>query len=167
MQSNKPLKICLISLCLLCYFSTVGLPQIDGATFCMKKIPLTRGLFALVDDEDFEYLNQWIWCLKGDRKRNTLYCHRAIRLENGKWSTLVMHREIMKPEKDKVVDHIDHDGLNNQRNNLRIVTKAQNRHNSLPNRNSSSKYLGVHWNARQNKWCASIKEKSLGYFKSE
>jgi hypothetical protein len=107
----------------------------------MKLIKLTRGKFAKVDDADYEWLNQWKWCTK--KSWNTFYARRQT-IINGKKKTIIMHRLIMNTPSDLQVDHIDHDGLNNQRNNLRNCTNQQN---SL-NRNSyksSPKYLGVRY----------------------
>ena len=78
----------------------------------MKLIKLTQDKFAKVDDEDFEYLNQFKWYAK--KSRNTYYVTRGA--FNGKnMSSIYMHREVMKTPKGTLVDHIDHDGLNCQK----------------------------------------------------
>jgi len=103
----------------------------------MKEIQLTRGMVALVDDEDYEYLNKWHWYVyKG---YSTFYALSKI-----KHKDLKMHRIIMNCPKDMQVDHKDGNGLNNQKGNLRICTNAQNQ----ANRKSygKSKYLGVSYN---------------------
>ena len=104
----------------------------------MKEIKLTQEKIALVDDEDFEYLNQFKWCIL--KLKNTYY---AIRAEGPKHKRkfIFMHRQIMNTPKGLEVDHIDHNGLNNQKYNLRNCTIKQNR----TNRTSwgSSQYLGV------------------------
>jgi hypothetical protein len=68
-------------------------------------------------------------------------------------------------------DHIDHDGLNNQRSNLRPATTAQNNHNQRPQRNTSSRFKGVTWHKRIGKWQAAIKvadkNRHLGVFPDE
>jgi len=89
----------------------------------MRKIKLTQGKYALVDDEDFEYLNQWNW-YAGENRSGFF----AARGEfNGKnMNKILMHRVIMNCEKGKVVDHIDHNTLNNQKSNLRNCTTAEN-----------------------------------------
>lgn len=133
----------------------------------MKLIKLTLGKFAQVDDEDYDYLNQWRWYAK--KSWNTFYARRQTIID-GKRVTIIMHRLIMNTPSDLQVDHIDHNGLNNQRNNLRNCTNQQN---SL-NRNlykESSKYLGV-------RYCDSGKNQGLftahmrpylhlGFFKTE
>jgi hypothetical protein len=96
----------------------------------MRQIPLTQGKFATVDDEDFEYLNQWSWCVK--KSKNGDYY--AIRTEYGDFGqrTVSMHRVILGlgfncPEIK--VDHADLDTLNNQKENLRKCSNAQNLRN--------------------------------------
>ena len=127
----------------------------------MKKIPLTQGRFALVDDEDYDFLMQWKWHFN---------CGYAIRTESidGKPKKYRMHREIMRPGKGVQVDHIDHDGLNNKRKNLRNATHTQNRRNTPTYKNSTSGYKGVSWYAKLQKWAAQInikgKRKRIGYF---
>ncbi len=88
----------------------------------MKKIKLTKSKFALVDDEDFDYLNQWKWHYTG-----TGYAGRKI-YPNGRYDQkmLYLHRVIMQTPVGLDVDHIDHDRLNNQKSNLRNCTRTDN-----------------------------------------
>jgi hypothetical protein len=104
----------------------------------MKLIPLTRGLFTQVDDEDFEELNKYKW--QAHKDVSSYYAVRDITI-NGKSKTIYMHRIIMNVSDGLVVDHIDHDGLNNQKSNMRNCTRQQNRMNLLPH--GKSHYLGV------------------------
>jgi len=136
----------------------------------MKLIPLTQGYSAMVDDADFEWLMQWKWCARIDRKK--VYASRNAKDENMKWRTLPMHRFIMGVTDPKIeVDHKFGNGLDNQRKNLRICTKAQNQMNSGGWSKSVSKYKGVCWSRIGNKWVASIrfkgKSEHLGLFDSE
>ena len=79
-----------------------------------------------------------------------------------------MHREIMKPSKVEVIDHINHNKLDNTKENLRCCTKQQNEMNKVKRSNTSSKFKGV---TKINKWMASItfnnKTINLGYFNTE
>jgi hypothetical protein len=102
----------------------------------MKEIALTRGLFAMVDDEDYEYLNQFNWYAL--KKKYTYY---AVRWNNVRPRLLLMHRVIMKINDSRQVDHRNHSGLDNQKHNLRVCTNAQNQMNKRPT--GKSKYLGV------------------------
>ena len=91
----------------------------------MKKIPLSQGYFALVDDEDFEALNYFKWSVAncGNKRRSPkLYA----RLRRGR-KQIYMHRELFSSiPPGMVVDHIDGDGLNNQKENLRLLTHSDN-----------------------------------------
>ncbi len=105
----------------------------------MKKIFLYKGrglnrvqsdVFAMVDDEDFEYLNQWKWgCTT--KQGNTYYACRSVRTDR-KLITYFMHRIIMGLQKSdkRVIDHKDRNGLNCQRVNMRICTQSQNNMNN-------------------------------------
>lgn len=105
----------------------------------MKEIKLTQGYVALVDDEDFEYLNQWKWQVL--KKKNTQYAARTMYIKNGH-KDILMHRLIMELSDKRQIDHIDHNGLNNQKNNLRICTNGQNQMNKNPC--GVSRFLGVY-----------------------
>lgn len=93
-----------------------------------REIPLTRGLVAIVDDEDFDWLSQWKWrALRASCKEEKWYAYRTSWIVGaGAGPGVYMHREIAQPDRGLVVDHIDYDGLNNQRSNLRITTTALN-----------------------------------------
>jgi len=109
----------------------------------MKLIPLTRGLFTKVDDEDYEWLNQWKWNACANKK--TFYAVRTIRLESGKRVRVAMHRLILGITDPNIHgDHKDINTLNNQRSNLRPCTNKENRRNRKSLDKSTSKYLGVH-----------------------
>jgi hypothetical protein len=111
--------------------------NINGLT--MKEIILSQGKVALVDDEDYEYLNQWKWCAV--KSRYTFYASRGI-MRDGKWTSERMHRVILNPRERELIDHRDHDGLNNQKSNLRICTNGQNQMNKRPA--SATGYKGVY-----------------------
>lgn len=128
----------------------------------MKKITLTQGKFALVDDEDFDKVSKYKWSLSGNKRKYAGSYYKS------KWIT--MHRIIMNPTKDQHIDHIDGDVLNNQRYNLRLCTNQQNTFNSK-SRPGTSKFKGVSWTTREQKWRAVImldnKQTHIGYFDSE
>jgi len=133
----------------------------------MKQIPLTQGLFALVDDKDFEWLSQWKWFTY--KHRNTFYAKRMSKTADGKRTTTLMHVEIIGRRKGLITDHITGVGLDNRRENLRHVTQRQNLQNL--HIETSSKYPGVYWHKQKSKWHAVIrvngKRKHLGYFTGE
>jgi HNH endonuclease len=114
----------------------------------VRYIPLTRGKYAIVDAEDFEELSKHKWTLI--RRGNSDY---AGRREKGKH--ISMHREIMNTPDDMVVDHINGNGLNNRKANMRNCTKAQNSYNSRP-RGGHSGYVGVTYRKSKGKYEAVI-----------
>lgn len=126
-----------------------------------KQILLTKGYSATVDDEDFEWLNQWKWFAMSLRNGNLLYAGRAVRGEDGKQHTLLMHRFIMNPPAGAEIDHINGNGLDNRRANLRLATTAENLRNRGVFRNSKSGYKGVVYNPANGKWKVTI---NLGTF---
>jgi hypothetical protein len=106
----------------------------------VKEIKLTKGKVALVDDEDYDYLMQWSWCaIKG---KHTYYAERGAYVE-GKHRCFLMHREIMKTPKGEQVDHIDGNGLNCQKYNMRNCSNTQNCWNNKIRR-SMWGYKGVY-----------------------
>jgi hypothetical protein len=119
---------------------------------------------AIVDAEDYDRLKKYKWCA----------------VEEGNWYAktfrrdgmpLWMHRLVIDAPKGLYVDHIDHNGLNNCKSNLRLCTNAQNQQNRRPNRGGSSRYKGVHKLKSYKKFRARIvhnkKAIHLGYFKDE
>lgn len=149
----------------------------------MKQIPLTQGKFALVDDEDYEFLMQWKWLVHNElhkkyrgTKIDKFYGARAQWDKITKsYKTIRMHRLIMDCPKGMQVDHIDGNGLNNTRNNLRICTAAQNGMNRrkfvVPTNRSKFKGTTFDKGRRRNPWKARIKVNGkdlyLGCFASE
>ena len=101
-----------------------------------KEIELKSGEIILVDNEDYERLSEHKWYkLKGARCTTTYAFNPAIGL---------MHRYIMKPPDSMQIDHIDGDGLNNQKSNLRIANQTQQNANQKKSKNKTSRYKGVH-----------------------
>lgn len=115
----------------------------------MKEIPLTQGKVALVDDGDYERLMKHKWCAYHHRK--TWY---AVRRTPITGKNIPMHRDIMNAPDGVMVDHINGDGLNNQRDNLRPCTNSQNLMNRGLNSRNTTGYKGVRTNGK--KWSAQI-----------
>jgi hypothetical protein len=135
--------------------------------YAFRRIPLTQGKFAIVDPDDYERLNQFKWLANGSRKN--LYAQRMI-TKDGKRVLLIMHREIIKVPDNMVVDHINHNGLDNRKANLRPATIAQNGWNRRL-QSHSCKFKGVTWNKREKKWRACLrhagKNMNIGTFDNE
>jgi len=120
----------------------------------MKKIPLSRNMDALVDDEDYEMLSKYKWyATKG---ANTYYAIRHNPRNKEKQTLTLMHRFILNVPDGMVTDHIDQDGLNNQKHNLRICTRTQNNRNMKLYNSNTSGYRGVYYDNRVNKWYSHI-----------
>lgn len=134
----------------------------------MKEILLQKGIVALVDDGDYEYLNQFKWH-SIRKKEYTRYVIRHL-WRNGKRTTTTMHQDILNPPFGMVSDHINGNGLDNQRGNLRVCMASNNCMNRKP-QNGSSSYKGVSLHTKGGKWAARIKTKgkiyNLGHFESE
>jgi len=108
-----------------------------------------------IDDEDFEILSTRKWNAHQDT--NTVYARRNTKI-NSKDKTFLMHRQILNISDPKIkVDHIDGNGLNNQRSNLRVCTNAENCRNRTINKNNKSGFKGVFWRKDISKWAAEIK----------
>lgn len=123
-----------------------------------KQIRLSQGKFALVDDADFDFLSQWKWTLTQFRKKYTGYAYTHMTSSFGTKTTVKMHRFLLGAPNGTIVDHINGDGLDNRRANLRITSQIinqQNRRGSQRN-NKSSGVLGVTWDKAYNKWKSQI-----------
>jgi len=122
----------------------------------MKKIKLTQGKYAIIDDKDFEFINRYQWHYDGR------YAARA-----GKHK-VYMHMEINKTLKGFDTDHINRNKLDNCRCNLRSVTRSQNFINIGLKTNNTSGYKGVSWYRRYKKWKVSLNINKkyiwIGYF---
>jgi len=120
-----------------------------------KEIELTQGKVALVDDEDYEELNKYKWHTKRDSKR--WYAVRTAREEKYK-APVYMHRQILELEYNdgKMADHINRDGLDNTRSNLRVVDFVESNRNRGGYKNNTSGHKGVSWFERNKKWDARI-----------
>jgi len=117
-------------------------------------IPLSRGLHAIVDAADYDDLSAFKW--HAQKHRNTFCAVRNRPTSGGKRGLIYMHRVVMGEPVGMMIDHINHDALDNRRDNLRICTATGNNRNTCSRQGSTSQYLGVHWNNRLGKWQAQI-----------
>jgi hypothetical protein len=140
----------------------------------MKTIHLTKGEVTIVDDEDFDWLSNFSWYLHTNT--NGRKYARCETYPNGVKTTWRMHRVILNAPKSIEVDHIDGNGLNNMKRNLRFCTKSLNHANTPKFRTykgelPSSKFKGVSWNKNVKRWtahiCVNNECKFLGYFTNE
>lgn len=131
-----------------------GTPQGD-----VRMIPLGRGYYTYVDAADYEWLSQWTW-----------HVQNGYAVRYGK-KVIFMHREIMQPPDDKLVDHRNHNKLDNTRINLRVCTHQENMQNTHKRSGTTSRFIGVSLRRDCNKWRAAIQWKRkplhIGYFAEE
>ncbi|UCC96328.1 MAG: HNH endonuclease [Phycisphaerales bacterium] len=137
-----------------------------------RRIPLSRGKHALVDLDDYERLSRYKWHTVGDR--GTFYAARNTGQRRGLKRVVVkMHREVLKVPAGMFVDHINHNGLDNRKANLRPATQAQNARNrrKVQRGNVHSIYKGLTWYRREERWAVRVmvnrKSKFIGYFDNE
>ena len=134
----------------------------------MKLIPLSRGLFAKVDDADFAELSRFKW--SAVKTKAGFY---AVRTERGfeaigrKRRCILMHRVLTQPQGRQVVDHQDRDTLNNQRSNLRVCSQSENMLNAPSHRDSVSRFKGVSLHKGTGKWAAQFRHRKLGLYPTE
>jgi hypothetical protein len=117
----------------------------------MKKIKLTQGKYALVDDEDFEWVNYFKWQVGIKYKGGYRYASTTHKKKG-----ILMHRFIMKAVKGIEIDHIDGNTFNNQRKNLRFCNRSDNMKNRIKQSNSTSPYKGVGFRKDTQKWFSRI-----------
>lgn len=135
----------------------------------IAKIPLNHDKYAIIDIDDLDLVITKNWTCYSNR--NKYYVHRnSLKKDNHESRRIEMHREIMSPDKDQIVDHINGNGLDNRRCNLRIVTSRQNSQNR--HHIKTSKYPGVSkHNNYKNPWQARIyyngKLRHIGLFPTE
>jgi len=132
----------------------------------MKKIELTQGKVAIVDDEDYEELSKYKWFFSSG------YARRGLARQNGRPAAILLHVAIMGKMVGLEIDHVNGDRLDNRRENLRHVTRSQNNQNQAPGREgASSQHKGVSWYKRDKLWTAQIKADGkkchLGRYESE
>lgn len=130
-----------------------------------RKIPLynIKTMFAIVDEEDYELVSRFKWCLM--RGSNSEY---AVTFINGK--TVGMHGMIMGRVDGLVLDHINHEGLDNRKSNLRHCTHQQNQFNKVLHKDNRSGYKGVSKRNNANRWaaqiCVNYKVRHIGLYKT-
>lgn len=134
------------------------------------EILLADGQKVMIDDEDYRIVCGYAW--HAVRDKNTYYARTTIRLDR-KPKALSMHRLIMGLNfgDKRQVDHVNGNGLDNTRKNLRVVTSRQNNMNRRVRRNTTSNYKGVSWDQRTKKWRVTItinqRSRDIGFFSDE
>lgn len=138
----------------------------------MKKINLTQNKIAIIDDNDFSRISRYKWYAYNSR--GVWYAGRTI-YKNNIGRILQMHKFIFYDDinhnLNTEIDHINRNGLDNRKINLRFVNHSVNCRNRRKLKNTSSRYIGVSFDKKQNKWRSYIKINGklihLGLFKNE
>lgn len=137
----------------------------------MKEIPVSRGMVALVDDEDFDLVGHLRWYASIVNKGSCFYAARHTSRKSEKHMVIYMHRIILNAPSGMDVDHINGNGLDNQKKNLRLCNHQQNMCNIRKRKGASSLYKGVHWAKIHQRWVAKIevnkKIRAVGVFRTE
>ena len=118
----------------------------------MKKIPLTQGFYATVDDEDFERINRYKWYAY--KSNNTIYARRNVRTGSKRQTAIQMHRDVMgcTAGDKKIVDHKNFNGLDNRKENLQVVSINVNIHRRNKQANNHTGYIGLSWKPKKKTW---------------
>lgn len=116
------------------------------------EVPLTQGKVALIDAADADDILQYKWCYTGR------YAARALPRNRKPKKHISMHQQLMKPPPGFEVDHINRNGLDNRRSNMRVVTHAQNAKNLSLRKNNTSGFHGISFRSDIGKWCAQIRD---------
>ncbi|OPY76757.1 MAG: AP2 domain protein [Syntrophorhabdus sp. PtaU1.Bin153] len=137
----------------------------------MIEIPLSRGKIALIDDEDYALISPYKWWASKDRSGKLWYATTTLKIQE-KWGHMKMHRLILGAPLSMDVDHCNHDGLDNRRQNLRICSRTENNRNQRPLRGGTSIFKGVHFSRDTGSWAAQISKGGgpathLGLFATE
>lgn len=125
-----------------------------------REIPLTQGYTAIVDDEDYERVIQFKWYAQTSKKKNVVYAARAISKKVARPGLNWLHRLVMDAPDGIQVDHIDGNGLNCTRSNMRFATHTQNVCNRGIFKNNKCGYKGVSKLKKGKKWVATIRVNS-------
>lgn len=126
-----------------------------------KLIKLTKGYFTVVDDDDYQELSKYKW------HYSTGYAYRRVTIEKGKSLVLSMHRQIMRAEPGKEVDHINGNPLDNRKANLRVCSKTENIRNNVNRKRAKSGFKGA-YPCGKSRWyskiCVDCRQIYLGTF---
>jgi hypothetical protein len=137
--------------------------------YAYRRIHLSEGKYANVDQKDFYELNELDWLVKEDF--DSIYAVRYLRCTGERSKLISMHRFICNPPGGLLIDHINCNGIDNRRDNLRPATHSQNRCNKPKKKNTTSRFRGVYFAKEKNKWVAQIKHNNkqiwLGRFDTE
>ncbi len=135
-----------------------------------KEIKLNKGYVAIVDDEDYKRVSMRKWYVSNPKTKGTTRYAMSFDYGKNRAKTILLHRFIMSPKKGMVIDHINRDGLDCRKTNMRECTMSQNLQNKRKQR-GTSKYKGVYLYKRTGRWIAQYrvngKKTDVGSFENE
>lgn len=133
----------------------------------MIEAPLSRGKVALIDDEDGERVMAYKWTVQAHvrRGKTIYYAHRNLARQGrkGAQKSILLHRFILNAPDDMQVDHVNSDGLDNRRANLRLATSSQNCCNRTRHPNNKTGFTGVYWHNRLKTFCVQVRYEGATY----
>jgi hypothetical protein len=132
------------------------------------RVPLSKGKFAIIDDDDFELISKYKWSATEPDHRRSIYARTNIKGDDGKYYTERMHRLVLGLNKGdgKIVDHINGDGLDNRKSNLRISSHSDNAANVSTHRGNKSGYKGVSFLNDRGYWRTEVRRNRLNVYRS-
>jgi hypothetical protein len=137
--------------------------------YSFRRIFLDEGNWTILDQQDYRRFARFKWCIGGDN--GNFYAIRGQRIGSDDLKIVRLHRLIMDAPDGILVDHINGNGLDNRRANLRLATHSQNQWNKRKMQNTTSRFVGVSFRENRRKWAAYIgvagKRIWLGNFDSE
>jgi len=137
--------------------------------YSYRRIYLGEGCFTILDPQDYYRLKDFKWWVHGNG--TNLYAARSALTSSFKSKIVFMHRQLMDPPPSLLVDHRNCDSLDNRRDNLRLATHKQNMQNRRKRKNTSSRFIGVHFDKQRRKWAVHIRHNGrklwLGRFTDE
>ena len=142
--------------------------EVCGDTTVIYLQTRTNTYEAIIDTCDLErvmeYPNTWFYCIDGKGHKSIL----GSAIVNGHKNNYSLHRWLLEPDTSKVVDHINHDTLDNRRTNIRICSSSENGQNRIVKSTNKSGVTGIDWRPLEKRWRATIttngKSKHLGSF---
>jgi hypothetical protein len=131
-------------------------------------IPLSKGKHAIIDEEDFELISQYKWSATEPDHRRSIYARTNVKGVDGNYYTERMHRLLLGLQKGdgKIVDHVNGNGLDNRKTNLRVSSRSDNAANVAIHRGNKSGYKGVSFRKDRCLWRTEIRRHGLNVYKS-
>lgn len=132
----------------------------------MKLLSLNYGPPSKVDDDVHAWASRWKWSYDRGYASRRKYVQTIYTdgVSKQKYTKLYLHREIMATKSGEQVDHINGDGLDNRRKNLRICTQRQNTFNRRKQTNCRSGFKGVYWHKKAKKWASEVRADGTKYY---